>query len=386
MKILHTSDWHIGRGLFDYSLLEDQRHFIDEFTALAVAERVDAVIIAGDLYNRSVPSPAAVELLDYALCGLVQKNSIPVLAVAGNHDSPERLEFGARLLCGAGLHIAGTPRLPLERVKISSGACAVTVWLLPYFTPSDVRGMFPERKISSFNDAFLALIEENAQFLDESETNILVAHGFFAALGGLESESAVFSASELSIGTMDVMDISAARNFDYVALGHLHAPQRVSRESARYSGSPLKYSLSEERQKKSVTLLEIHGKGKIDVSQRSIPSLRDVRTVSGDFEKLCEIAAQREKSLDDYVFADITSSGAVLYAMDKLRRVFPNILGLRFAAAISGEGEAALPPGGGLRPMDEMFSQFYESVSGEALSEARRAVVQTIQDSKEEKR
>lgn len=385
MKIIHTSDWHIGRLLFEYPLLEDQRHFLEQFIRYAADIKADAILLAGDLYNRAVPSAGAVELLDWALSQLVLEHHIPVLAIAGNHDSPQRLAFGARLMRQQGLYIASSPTRRIQSVTLGAGAGAVTFWLLPFFTAASVRGLFPEREILTANDAFLALMEENRPFIDSRATNILIAHGFFSSLGARAAEDAVFSQSELPIGASDVMNLTPFGNlFDYLALGHLHAPQQAGGPYSRYCGSPLKYSLSEARQKKSVTVLTIERKGDIALSFPTFSPLHELRSISGSFAALCDSKNQNGEPLDDYVFANITDDGAILYAMDKLRQVFPNILGLSFAPP-EKNGRAALSREELVhRPVDELFCEFFLQVTGSPASPARALLAREIAAQREE--
>ncbi|MCI8622065.1 MAG: exonuclease SbcCD subunit D [Provencibacterium sp.] len=371
MKIIHTADWHIGRTLFDYPLIDDQRLFLHWLADLAAAEEADAILIAGDLYNRAVPSAQAVELLDEIFCDLALKKRIPLYVIAGNHDSAERLSFCSRLLEEGGLHLCGSAaqraHLPLEKDGVR-----VTFHLLPYFTPAEVRMLFPEKEIASFDEAFAALMEQDRPLLEPSSFHLLAAHGFFLKTG--ESGEPLFSKSELSVGAVDAMDLRHAEGYGYVALGHLHAPQRAG-SNARYAGSPLKYSLSEARQRKSVTVLEIGRGGEIAVSERAYRPRRDVRVIEGDFEQLLDPRNQGGESLDDYVYANILGDEAVLFALQKLRAVFPNILGLQFTAP-QGE-EAAIPAGEALasEPVEALFERFYQQITGQELTEARRRIV-----------
>lgn len=378
MKLLHTSDWHLGRTLSQYSLLDDQRHFLDQFIRCAVEQHVGGILIAGDLYNRSVPGSAAVELLDEALSRLVTEHGIPVAAIAGNHDSPERLSFCSRMLRGAGLYIEGVLKKQIASVTLGDGPDAAVCYLLPYFTPADARAVLEDDEISTYNDAFAALMRANIPLIDRGKTNILVAHGFFTRLSGRESTDAVFSASELSVGALDLVDLSpAAGVFDYIALGHLHAPQRAGAENARYAGSPLKYSLSERLQRKSVTLLDVVRKGEIRQSEITLPPLRDVRLIEGAFDELLAPPADISRT-DDYVYANIVGDEAVLYAMQKLRRVYPNILGLSFISSQPENQDAARAAEVTGRGVEDLFCEFYQYVTGSALSVPRAQIVRAL--------
>ena len=367
MKIILTADWHIGRTLFDYSLIDDQRQFLCWLGQLATAEQADALLIAGDLYNRAVPSTQAVELIDAFFSDMVLGRRIPLYVIAGNHDSAERLSFCSRLLGDAGLHLAGSvaqrAHLPLEKDGVR-----LTLHLLPYFTPAEVRALYPEEKIASFDDAFAAIMAHDRPLLLPSRFHLLAAHGFFLRPG---LEDAVFSGSELSVGTVDAMDLGHAEGYDYIALGHLHAPQRAG-ENARYAGSPLKYSLSETHQRKSVSILEIGREGEFAIREVPYRPQRDVRIIEGTFAALLDPCNQGDANLTDYVYANIVDDEAVLFALQKLRSVFPNILGLQFIAPQGEEQPLPERPALANEPVDMLFGRFYRQITGQELSGSRQ--------------
>lgn len=380
MKILHTSDWHLGRTLKEYPLLEDQSFRLAQLAGAVREQGADAVVIAGDLYDRSVPPAQAVSCLDELLYSLTQELKVPVLAIAGNHDSPERLSFGSRLFSGAGLFVEGKAAREIRRVTLKDILGEVDFYLLPYFTPEEVRPWFPEQDIRTFDQAFQALLEQNRSRIDPARRNVLIAHGFYQAVSPEKAmDDSIFSESEISIGQSDLMDLSpAAGLFDYIALGHLHAPQTAGAGHIRYGGSLLKYSTSEARQKKGFTLVELGEKGRVDVSLLEPPPKRDLRTIRGTLESLL---ADNEPS-EDYIMAILTDEGALLDAMPRLREKFPHILGIRFAAReqdISPESASQafqrVEQLGRLTPF-QLFERFYEQVRGEPLSEQRRELVQ----------
>lgn len=370
MKLLHTSDWHIGRMLLGFSLLSDQRYFIEQFFTLCKEERPDAILISGDLYNRAVPSAEAVILLDQALSTLVQGHSIPVLAIAGNHDSPQRLSFGASLLQEQGLYLSGVSTRTPSRVVLPAHP-DTAFWLLPYFTLPEVRALFPEKTIESYSQGFSAFLEEIEPHLPSTSQNVLLAHGFFMPFSK-EDYQTEFSGSELPVGSIDAIDCTkAAALFDYLALGHLHAPQKVLYPHVRYSGSPLKYSLSESMQKKSVTLVEINNNS-VAIEQRTLPALRDVRVLEGAFEALL-----LGPPSEDYLFARLRESGGILYALERLRTVYPNLLGLSFSENLSQNRQLSATHLSE-RPMGELFSLFYEEVTDAPLSTEGQKLVEGI--------
>lgn len=380
MKFLHTADWHLGRALSEYSLFEDQSARLAQLAEAIKDHQADAVVIAGDLYDRSVPPAQAVSLLDELFYSLTQKMGIPVLAIAGNHDSPERLSFGSRLFSGAGLYVEGKASKEIRRVTLQDALGEVDFYLLPYFTPEEVRGWFPKEEIRTFDQAFQAILSHNLPRIDPLRRNVLVAHGFYQAVSPEKAqESSVFSDSEITIGQSDLMNLSpAASLFDYVALGHLHAPQAAGAPHMRYSGSLLKYSPSEARQKKGFTLVELGGKGN-DVLYTPLnpPPRRDLRAIQGTLEGLM---ADNEAS-EDYISVTLTNEGGVLDAMSTLREKFPHILGVRFAAREQDIASASLSRAfqeveqiGRLTPF-ELFERFYQQVRSEPLSGQREELV-----------
>lgn len=380
MKLIHTSDWHLGKNLYEYSLLDDQAHFLDWLLELMEQEQVDALVIAGDVYHRPVPAADAVALFDRFLSRATLELGVPILAVAGNHDSGARLEFAGALLRSVGYHIAGKPRKEMLRVTLTDRHGPVVFWLLPYLFPADVRTLLPDSGARTFQAAYDALLEENLPHLDRSVRNVMIAHGFFAGL-----EPVILSESELSVGGMDAVGAAAFQAFDYAALGHLHAPQRVG-EVARYSGSPLKYSLSEENQRKSVTLVELGAPGSTaGIREIPVPALHDVRRIAGRFDDLMNPDLHQNKGFEDYVFAEISDEG-VLYAMEKLRTLFPRILGVSLPFR-EPDGEAIQIGAARQRlSMEQHFARFYRESTGEELPEEHEAVLEEIIQSLEEER
>lgn len=358
MRILHTSDWHLGKSLYDFSLLDDQTFFIDHLLGVLAEERIDAVIIAGDIYDRPVPPAGAVQLYDHFLSQAVVQMGTPVLAIAGNHDSASRVEFGSTLTQGSGYFISGTVQKRLRRVTLADRLGEVCFTLLPYLHPADVRALYPEDAVKTFDDAYHVLLAHNLLEMDASARNVIVAHGFFAGL-----DAPVQSDSEINIGGIDLVSGKHLSVFDYAALGHLHAPQKAGVPHIRYSGTPLKYSLSEEAQTKSCTIVELREKGSVEISTLPVPALRDVRTVRGDFADLLEPSFHQNAQFHDYVFAEITG-GATTYPMEKLRALFPHLLGLRFLAQADQAMPQRVGAGAPKLTVEELFCRFYRETKG----------------------
>ena len=252
MKLMHLSDLHLGKRVNEFSLLEDQQYILNEILQMADRERPDGVIIAGDVYDKAVPPAEAVSLLDRFLVELARR-SLQVFVISGNHDSPERMAFGGRLMEGSGLHMAPVYRGQVDPIPLEDAYGPVNLYLLPFVKPAQVRRFFPDREIATYTQALEAAI--SAMDLDPRVRNVLVTHQFVTGAERCDSE-------ELSVGGSDNVDVSVFAPFDYVALGHIHGPQCVGRETVRYCGTPLKYSFSEARHRKSVTLVELAPRGR----------------------------------------------------------------------------------------------------------------------------
>ena len=362
MRFLHTADWHLGRIFHGCSLIEDQAHVLDQFVALVREARPDAVLIAGDVYDRAVPPAEAVGLLDDTLSRIVLGEGVPVVMIAGNHDSPDRLGFGARLLSASGLTIAGRIDAPQAGVRFEDAWGAVMVHPLPYAEPAAVRDAL-SADVAGHEAAMAALIERVRAAHPAGARSVLVAHAFVA--GGSESESE----RPLSIGGSGAVDAALFAGFDYVALGHLHRPQRAGADHVQYSGSLLKYSLSEADHAKSVSLVELGAPGELKIERIALPPRRDLRRVSGTLDEVLA-AARSDAAREDYIFASLHDRGALLDPMARLREVYPNVLGCeRTVLTASGEAGAAATRA---RELDTraLFDDFFREVAGDELDPA----------------
>lgn len=346
MRILHTADWHLGRILGNHSLLEDQAQVLRQFIDLAVETRPDAIVIAGDLYDRSVPPADAVTLLDDTLHELTDRCAAPVIAISGNHDGQQRLDFGARLLRHRGLHLFGS-LASAGLVQVGDTAFVA----IPFAEPAAVRSAFPEFTGQDYQSALAFLLD---RFRPATGRAVAIAHAFVA--GGAESDSE----RPLSVGTAGQVGVQVFAGFAYAALGHLHRPQTLG--NARYSGSLLKYSTSEAGQRKSVTLVDLDG----GMEEFVLPPRRDLRCVAGAFDELLKGPPSQ-----DYLYFSLTDSGLIPNAAQRLRELYPQFLGLELRKA-DERGEARV--GKSASPM-EMFAGFWQYVAGEEATEAQRAVV-----------
>lgn len=379
MKILHTADLHIGRFLNEKSLLSIQEQFFDDFYKIVEEEKIDAVVIAGDVYNRSIPSSDAVKAFDGFLANLIINLKIKVIMIYGNHDSAKRLSFCSDILRNGGLYISNEYNGEIEKITLNDQYGKVNFFLIPYFIPSQARQFLSpddESKIKSFDDAFRETMEHNKDKIDEAERNIAIAHGFFANLSSKEKDKSIITSdSETSVGGMDIIDANYLNVFDYACLGHIHAPQNVLDEKIRYSGSPLKYSFSEEHQKKSLTIIDIKEKGNISIKQIPVKQPIDVTTIKGSFEEL--LNNPDPKIRNNFIFATITDEYIFPSAMQRLKAVYPNILELKyelkggidpFNLSLSQDRENKTLP--------ELFSDFYKLSYEREISQSEMELTQ----------
>ena len=376
MKWIHTSDLHIGKQINEFSLLEDPRFFLDQLAKLAQNEGADALLLSGDLYDRSVPPAEAVKVLDEFLSFVTLELKIPVLAIAGNHDSPQRLDFCSRLLRSSGLYIAGQYQKQWEKVTLWDAWGPVYFYLCPYLEPALVRADFPGKELRSFDDAFAAVFAQNLPQIDFTKRNVLLAHGFFSYLKN--PDSVARSESEVSLGGSDLIDAKQLEDFDYVALGHIHRPQSTGREHLCYSGSPLKYSQSEIPYSKSVVVAEIKEKGSLQLKRQALPLLRDMRIIQGYFDQILQQAPKgREK--EDLIFFSLLDRTLIPNAMNRLRAVYPHALGLSMKRQQIGQG-GVLPAQKASKPVKDLFEEFYQLVTGEKMIKEQGEIIKNACD------
>lgn len=382
MKILHTSDWHLGRRFHNVSLLEDQEHIIEQIIAQALTHQVDAVLIAGDIYDRAIPPTGAIALLDDTLHTLAEVHNIPVLMISGNHDSHERLSFARRQLAARNIHLFCDIQSTAEPVIITSrdNSHSMAIYGAAYHTPEQVRATF-DVAVKTFDDAHSFLIDTIDLSKSPADFNILMSHCFVA--GGESSDSE----RPLAIGGADTVSATPMEKFDYVALGHLHGPQKRVLDKIRYSGSPLKYSFSEVTQKKSTTLVEFTKDAEPIITQLPLIPLRDVQTLTGELNTLLA-DADASPCKNDYLAITLTDKHAILDAMTKLRAHYPNVLQLEKTFLQTQKSNDA--PTTVLTPSKntaQLFADFYEEVQGEAMNEAQtQYLTEVLQQLRDEER
>lgn len=359
MKFLHTADWHLGRIFHQVHLTEDQSHILDQIVDLAVAEKVDAVLVAGDLYDRAVPPPEAVALLDRVWEKLILHHGIPVVAISGNHDSATRIGYGSAILARAGLHLVAD----LDRACRPVPLGALDVFALPYAEPVEVRAWSGDASVHDHASALQVCIERMRPHFSPDRARILVAHAFVAGMRGSDSER------PLSVGGAGSVPAELFRDFDYVALGHLHAPQVVSARCV-YSGSPLAYSFSEAADEKSALLVELDDSRRNAPRIRSLPlnPRRHLRNVEGRLSEVLAAAAT-DTAREDYLRVVLTDDGALLNALGRLREVYPNLLQLERRFLVDGVSSSSATARAAHRAKETesaLFASFFQEVLGEA--------------------
>lgn len=373
MKILHSADWHLGKIVNAVHMTADQREQLNQLFTMIETEQPDLLIIPGDIYDRSIPPKEAVDLLDQTLTRLVKDFQLPVLITSGNHDSPDRLQFGHQLFKENQLYIETKLKKDVEALTFYDQYGPVTFHLIPYFEPEEVNQWFLDERIVTHQQATEKVIEQIESSIDHNERHVILAHTFMA--GGMESDSE----DRLSmVGGSPYVDADLFKAFDYVALGHLHQPQKVKHDHIQYSGSLMKYSFSEANHKKSAVLVELLEKGKVSIRRLPFSPRRDLRIIEGLFEELMA----EEPASDDYLLVRLFDDAEVLDVMSELRKKFPNVLRLE---QIRPKSDRQLDQLADMRAKQTLskralFSRFYQDMIGEPLTEERQAIIdQAIQ-------
>lgn len=372
MKLIHLSDLHLGKRVNGFSMLDDQRYMLRQILQIVEQERPDGVLIAGDVYDKSVPSAEAVSLLDDFLVGLAQQE-IPVFLISGNHDSPERMAFGGRLMTQRGVYIAPVYDGNVSALTLRDAYGLVNIYLLPFLKPAHVRAAFPDEEIQTYTDAMKVAIR--AMHVNREKRNVLVTHQFVTGAARCDSE-------DLSVGGTDNVDVSVFDGFDYVALGHIHGPQQAGRPEVRYCGTPLKYSFSEARQQKSVTVAELGEKGSVTVRTVPLTPLRDLVELRGTYEELTlRSFYQGTTYQNDYVHITLTDEDDIPDGANKLRVIYPNLMKLDYdnrRTRAGGVVEAA--EDAPRRSPLELLEEFYETQNGQPMGEVQRAFARDLME------
>ena len=360
MKLIHLSDLHLGKRLNDYSLIEDQEYILLRIINIIDEVKPDGVILAGDIYDKSIPPAEAVELFDSFLTKLSHRD-LHVYVISGNHDSPERIAFGSRLMDKSGIHLSRVYDGNVEPYKLTDENGDAFIYLLPFIKPVHVRRFF-EDEVTSYTDAMRVAISH--MNIDKNARNILVTHQFVTGATRSESE-------EMSVGGTDNVDVSVFDDFDYVALGHIHGPQNCSSNRVRYCGTPLKYSFSEANDQKSVTVVELGKKGELSVETIPLVPKRDMVELKGKYDELCLKSFYENTTYrDDYVHITLTDEEDVVDAIGKLRTIYSNLMKLdydntRTRSSYSVEGVADVDN----KSQFELFAELYELQNGKPMSD-----------------
>lgn len=369
MKFIHLSDLHLGKRLNEFSLIEDQEFILREIYSIISEEKPDFLVIAGDIYDKSVPSAEAVRLFDEFLTKAAGQTE-HIFVISGNHDSAERIAFGSHIMEKSGIHMSPVFDGEVTPTVLSDEYGDFGVYMLPFIKPVTVRRFFPEAVIESYTDAVNAAVD--AMDIDLERRNIIITHQFVTGAQKSDSE-------DITVGGSDNVDSSAFDGFDYVALGHIHAPQNVGSRRIRYCGTPLKYSFSEAKQEKSVTVVEMQEKGSLEVRTIPLGPMRDMRVIKGSFDYICSKECSCQGSCHDYIHAVITDEEDVPEAMGRLRAVYPNIMSIEYdnrrtrsshSSMESADADNRLPM--------ELFEDFYKFSNGGEMSPQQHEFIQSL--------
>lgn len=374
MKLLHLGDLHLGKSLGDFDLTEDQEYLLNQLLEIVDKRSVDAVLIAGDVYDKAIPSEAATRMLDYFLSSLAKRN-VYTYMISGNHDSDERLNYGSNLFESNHIFISTKYDGTLYKQTLKKGEEEADIYLLPFVKASQVRHYLPEAKIESYDDAVRAVIDNEE--IDDSKCNILVAHQFVMGksedpeLGGSES------LGTLSVGLVEKIGYDCFDDFDYVALGHIHSPQQVGRKEVRYSGSPLKYSLSEVNNEKSVSLITIDAEKKVDVELVPIKPKRDLRHIKGKLRDL--LAESNVTAPDDYIYATLTDEEIINDAMGIFQQTYPHTVKIDYDNSHTREIEQVdISKIAENRSFEDLISDFYRQIYSCEITEEEMDIMRSV--------
>lgn len=381
MKIIHTGDLHIGKMIHEFSMLKDQEYVLNQMISIAKEEEVNAFVIAGDIYDRSIPPADAVRVFDEFVSQL-SALGIPILLISGNHDSGERLSFASSILEKEGFYISGSYDGEVKKITLQDEYGNINFYLLPYVKPPVVKYYHGEEKIHTYEEAIRVVIDHIE--LNEMERNVLVTHYFITNLG--VSPECSDSENEITVGGVDNIDVSVFQQFDYVALGHIHGPQKIGREEVRYAGSPLKYSFSEVFHKKSVTIVELEQKDsaidkKTKIYTKELKPLHDMRKIKGKIEDLISEDICSLADTNDYLQITLTNQEELFDAIGTLRSIYPNVMQLLFEKNMR-DRDGDYIKAGELKQKStlEIYQEFYEAMTDHDFDEERKEIMSKLID------
>jgi len=374
MKLLHLSDLHLGKVLQEQLMLEDQEYMLKKIIEKIQEEKIEVVLISGDVYDRSIPQTEAVNLLDSFLHTLIKELKRKVFIISGNHDSKERLGFGNRIFENDGLYIESKYAGKLKKVELEDEFGKLNIYMLPFVKPIEVRKYFED--VNSYEEAIHKIIENEE--INKDERNIILVHQFITA-GGVQPERT--DSEVISLGGTENVDVSNFDDFDYVAIGHVHRPQRIGRDTARYSGTILKYSFSEVNHKKTMPILDFKEKGNLNIVLQELIPLRDMREIKGPIEELIKKENYEGTNTDDYIRAIITNEEPVYDAIGQIRRIYPNTLKLEIKnskTALSIEEQENSIENIKEKSEIELFSEFYKMQNNDELDKKQIELMEQI--------
>lgn len=372
MKLIHLSDLHIGKRVNEISMVEEQEYILNQILETIDAEQPGAVLISGDVYDKSVPSAEAVTLFDNFLCALAEKQQ-QVFIISGNHDSAERLAFGGRLMGDKGIHLSPVYDGNIAPITLSDKHGPVHFWLLPFLKPAHVKRFYPDEGIESYTDACRVAVEKMG--IDPAQRNVILVHQFVTGSATCDSE-------EISVGGTDNVDAEVFADFDYVALGHIHGPQNIGSEKIRYCGTPLKYSFSEAKHEKSITVVELGEKGDFELRTTPLTPLHDMREIRGSYDEVTAKSFYENTAVEDYLHITLTDEEDVPEAMARLRVIYPNLMKLtydnartRSNAVIDGAVDVQKKS-----PL-QLFGELYEQQNNQPMSEIQNDFLRELIES-----
>ena len=364
---MHLADLHLGKRVNGFSMMEDQEYILNRILEIMEEEQPDGLLIAGDVYDKTIPPAEAVRRMDDFLTAVAAKH-VSVFLISGNHDSAERVAFGHQLMQGSGIWISPVYDGTIRHHTLEDRWGEVNIYLIPFLRPSVVRSFFPDVEIEDYTDALRTIIEDLQ--VDTSRRNVVLAHQFVTAAGALPETC---DSEQLSVGGLDRVDGSVFSPFDYTALGHLHGPQRVGSETIRYAGSPLKYSFSELHQKKSVTVAELWAKGETEIRQIPLQPRREMIELRGTFEEILEEARKKGEPQTDYYHMILTDETDVVDALSRLREYYPNIMLLDYDnRRTRSQKEVEQLDRVEERTPGELFAALYEQQNGQEMDSDRK--------------
>lgn len=364
---MHLADLHLGKRVNGFSMMEDQEYILNRILEIMEEEQPDGLLIAGDVYDKTIPPAEAVRRMDDFLTAVAAKH-VPVFLISGNHDSAERVAFGHQLMQGSGIWISPVYDGTIRHHTLKDRWGEVNIYLIPFLRPSVVRSFFPDVEIEDYTDALRTIIEDLQ--VNTSRRNVVLAHQFVTAAGALPETC---DSEQLSVGGLDRVDGSVFSPFDYTALGHLHGPQRVGSETIRYAGSPLKYSFSELHQKKSVTVAELRAKGETEIRQIPLQPRREMIELRGTFEEILEEARKKGEPQTDYYHMILTDETDVVDALSRLREYYPNIMLLDYDnRRTRSQKEVEQLDRVEERTPGELFAALYEQQNGQEMDSDRK--------------